>query len=82
LLRQETVVDKEFTFRHFAIKFLTKSSALVASGERNDNYARTIQWAIQNDDWGLVRKFGQRDVRKIKTRDFQDYLDELLKKRF
>ena len=36
---------------------------------------------IQNEDWGLMRKFGPRDVRKIKTRDFQDYIEDLSRKR-
>jgi hypothetical protein len=53
-------VEREFTFRHFAIKCLSNSSALVAKGGRNRNYARVIQWVIQKDDWGLVRRFGPR----------------------
>ena len=40
-----------------------------------------ITWVIQNEDWGLMRKFGPRDVRKIKTRDFQDYIEDLSRKR-
>ncbi len=77
LLRSEKPVDREFTFRHFAIKCLSNSSALVAKGERNSNYARVIQWAIQNADWGLVRRFGAKDVRKIKTHDFKSYIEFL-----
>ena len=40
-----------------------------------------ITWVIQNEDWGLMRKFGPRDVRKIKTRDFQEYIEDLSRKR-
>ncbi len=81
LLKTERPVDREFTFRHFAIKCLSKSSSLVGKGERNGNYARVIKWAIQNADWGLVRHFGAKDVREIKTHDFQRYIEELTRKR-
>src|SRR6478672_1040762 len=67
LLRSERPVEREFTFRHFALKCLTNSSALVAKGERNSNYARVLQWVIQKDDWGLVRRFGAKDIRSIRT---------------
>ena len=81
LLQAEPVVEVEFSFRHFAIKCISKSQELAAKGERNANYARTIIWAIQNDDWGLVRKLGHRDIRQIKTSDFQTYISELSRKR-
>jgi hypothetical protein len=81
LLQAEPVVEAQFSFRHFAIKCISKSQELASKGERNANYARTIIWAIQNEDWGLVRKFGHRDVRQIKTKDFQDYIEDLSQKR-
>jgi hypothetical protein len=81
LLKTERPVDREYTFRHFAIKCLTQSSALVGKGERNGNYARVIKWAIQNEDWGLVRHFGLKDVRSIKTHDFRSYIENLTLKR-
>lgn len=81
LLRSEKPVDREFTFRHFALKCLSKSSDLVAKGERNSNYVRVIQWAIQNEDWGLVRHFGPKDVRSIKTHDFSRFVQQLERKR-
>ena len=77
LLRSEKPVDREFTFRHFALKCLTNSSALVAKGERNSNYARVLQWVIQKDDWGLVRRFGAKDIRSIRTQDVRNYLENL-----
>jgi hypothetical protein len=77
LLKTKPAVDREFTFRHFAIKCLSQSSGLVEKGKRNSNYARTIKWAIQNEDWGLVRHFGPRDVRSLKTNDFRTYIENL-----
>jgi hypothetical protein len=81
LLKQERRVEREFTFRHFAIKCLNKNSTLSVKGDRNSTYARVIAWAIQNEDWGLVRKFGEKDVRLIKTPDVQRYFEDLSKKR-
>jgi hypothetical protein len=77
LLRSERPVEREFTFRHFALKCLTNSSTLVAKGERNSNYARVLQWVIQKDDWGLVRRFGAKDIRSIRTQDVRNYLENL-----
>jgi hypothetical protein len=81
LLKTKPIVEREFTFRHFAIKCLSQSSAMVGKGERNNNYARTIKWAIQNEDWGLVRHFGEKDVRTIKTQDFRNFIADLSKKK-
>jgi hypothetical protein len=77
LLRTQKPVDREFTFRHFALKCLSISAVLVKKGERHSRYDRVIQWAIQNDDWGLLRRFGANDIRSIKTQDFRRYLEEL-----
>jgi hypothetical protein len=37
LLRSERPVERQFTFRHFATKCLSDSSALVAKGERKQH---------------------------------------------
>ena len=81
LLKADRAVDREFTFRHFAIKCLSQNSRLVGKGERNNDYARVIKWAIQNEDWGLVRHFGQKDVRTLRTHDFRNYIEALGRKR-
>jgi hypothetical protein len=81
LLQNQPVVEPQFTFRHFAIKCISKNQSLVGKGERNRNYGRVITWVIQNEDWGLMRKFGPRDVREIKTRDFQEHIEDLSRKR-
>jgi hypothetical protein len=81
LLKQERTVEREFTFRYFAVRLLAKANVQAEKGERNLGYVKSIRWAIQNEDWGLVRKLGQKDVRKITTRDFRDYIDDLTKSR-
>ncbi len=79
LLKADHQTPTEFTFRHFATKCLTKSSDLTSKGERNANYARVLKWVIQNNDGGLVRKFGSRDIRELKTHDFKNYIDGISK---
>jgi hypothetical protein len=81
LLKQEQIVDREYMFKHFCLKLLQKQTLMAKSGERNANYVKTIHWAIQNEDWGLLRKFGMKDVRKLTTRDYRDFIDDLTTKR-
>jgi len=52
-------------------------SRLEAGGERHIGTVKAIEWAIQNDDFGLLKRFGAKDVRKIKTRDYTEYMTEL-----
>ena len=54
----------EFSFRTYAGKTIARGRQLAESGERNKNYIRTTKLFLDNDDWGLVRHFGHRDVRE------------------
>ena len=72
LLKTERAVERQFTFNHFAIKCLSKNTDMVEEGDRNIGYLKAIRWSLQNADWGLLKWFGQKDVRKITTRDFID----------
>src|SRR5262249_52553626 len=79
--QSQAQVEWQFTFRHFANKTLTKMSRLEAGGERHIGTVKAIEWAIQNDDFGLLKRFGAKDVRKIKTRDYTECMTELTKRR-
>lgn len=81
LLKSEPEVDHEYSFRHFALKLLRKSSVMAQSGERSIGYTKSMSWAVQNADWGLLDYFGEMDVRKIKTHTYQEYLSMLNRKR-
>jgi hypothetical protein len=81
LLKTERTVEREFTFRHFAIKCLSKNYGLAEGGDRNIGYVKAIKWSIQNADWGLLKWFGNKDVRKITTREFRDYMEHLTETR-
>ena len=81
LLRSEPLIESRFTFRHFALKLLHKSRLQGKAGDRSDGYVKSIHWAVQNEDWGLLRHFGEMDVRTLKTNTYQDYITDLGKKR-
>ena len=78
-ITQSRPVERQFTFRYFADKTLNKASRLVAQGHRHDGTVKAIEWAIQNPEWGLLKWFGARDVRKITTRDYIEFMDALAK---
>lgn len=81
LLKSTPTVQTEYLFSGYVQKLLRKAKLLSDMGERNPNYVKNIQWAIQNADWGLLDYFGDYDIRKIKTNSFQEYLGHLQKKR-
>jgi hypothetical protein len=74
-------VEREFTFKHFATKLLAKDSALAAKGELNAGYVKSIQWSLDDTDWGLIKWFGSKDVRKITTRDYREHVAHVSKLR-
>jgi hypothetical protein len=81
LPKTENKVEREFTFKHFATKLLSKNSGLAAKGERNIGYIKSIQWSLNDPDWGLMKWFGSKDVRKITTRDFREHVAHVSKLR-
>lgn len=81
LLGSEKRIEREYTFRYFANRLMAKGERLVANGDRNANYVRTIKLFLNQADWGLIKAFGLRDIREIKTRDYQEFMDGLSRKR-
>jgi hypothetical protein len=67
-------VEREFTFKHFATKLLAKDAVLAAKGELNTGYVKSIQWSLNDQDWGLIKWFGSKDVRRITTRDYREHV--------
>lgn len=81
LLKSEVRVETEYTFKYFAQKLLNKTKIKADKGELSRQYVKSMHWAILNADWGLVDYFGDHDVRKLRTFDWQEYLDWLYQKR-
>ena len=78
---RDAPADKEFSFKTYANRFIQKGRQLAESGERNKNYIRTTRLFLDNDNWGLLRHFGTRDVRDLTTRDWQLFIEKLSRKR-
>ena len=57
LLKTEKPVEREYTFGHFALKLLHRSRLQHQTGERSQGRIKALQWAVQNEDWGLLRFF-------------------------
>ena len=74
-------VEPEYRFRYFASEMLKKMAGLVRKGEINIGYSKAMQWAVENEEWGLGVELGALDVRKITTRDFLDFMNKLSVKR-
>jgi hypothetical protein len=81
LLINRSAVPAEFTFKNYATRFLEKGRAQAARGERNENYIRSAQIFLDNNEWGLMKTFATQDVREIKTRQYQQFMDAVFSKR-
>ncbi len=72
---------REYSFKYFATRFVQKGYRLVESGERNANYIRTTRMFLDNDEWGLMKHFGDKDVRELKTRHWAEFVDKTADRR-
>jgi hypothetical protein len=54
---------------------------LVADDRMHVGTLKAIEWALHDGDWGLLKWFGSKDVRRIKTRDFIEFMEMLEKRR-
>jgi len=81
LNRADAPATREYSFKYYAQRLIVKGQGLIERRERNKNYIRTIKLFLDNDDWGLVRHFGSRDVRELTTRDWQLFMEGLSSKR-
>ena len=81
LPKTDNKVEREFTFKHFATKLLAKDAVLAAKGELNIGYVKSIQWSFDDQDWGLIKWFGSKDVRRITTRDYREHVAHVSKLR-
>jgi len=79
--KNDRVAEPEYSFKYYAQRYIEKARGQAQRGERNANYVRTATVALDNDDWGLVRHFATRDVRELKTRDWQLFLEKITAKR-
>jgi hypothetical protein len=79
--KNDRVAEPEYSFKYYAQRYIEKARGQAQRGERNANYVRTATVALDNDDWGLVRHFATRDVRELKTRDWQLFIEKITARR-
>lgn len=73
----EKRVEREFTFEAYGKRMVQKADRMVANGERHPNYARDIRYCLGNGQWGLYNHLARRDVREIRTRDYQEVMEKI-----
>lgn len=81
ILRNQPLVETEYTFKHFALRYLNSLRKKVMRGDLSKGYEHSMNFSIQNKDWGLLDYFGDEDVRHLKTRHYESYLNWLSKKK-
>ena len=72
-------VRVEHNFDYYADKMLKRSVLEIKRGNKNIRYTKDASAIIYNSEWGLQRFFRGLDVREIKTRNYQSYVDDVLK---
>ena len=77
LLKSKKVVEREFSFRTYANALLKKEKEVASKGGRSVGSYKAMKWCIENKKWGLIHRFGSKDIRVVTTRDFRDYMDYL-----
>ena len=64
VLKNEKQVEPEYSFKTYALKLIKHGEHQAKMGERNLGYVKSMMWCIQNADWGLLKRFGFKDVRE------------------
>ena len=77
LLSSQTVSEEKSAFKTFAYQLLSNEKIASDSGNRSVGSYKAMVWCIHNSDWGLLKVFGDTDVRDITTTDFREYMDFL-----
>ncbi len=74
-------VSNNFDFKSYALRFLEKAKVEVSQGKKNLQYLRIASGVINNEDYGLLKFFSGKDVRELHTKQYQEYIDFIYKKR-
>lgn len=81
ILGRERETPRQYTFKHYATMLIEKGTKQAERGERNKNYIRTIRFCLDNDEYGLMKHFAAHDVRELKTREWQLFIESVRNKR-
>ena len=76
-----TNISVEHSFNHYADRMLKRATIEMEQGSKNSQYYRVSFGSIENSEWGLKTYFSGMDIREIKTREYQKYIEYVLSKR-
>jgi hypothetical protein len=74
------VVPKQYRFEHFADLILKEAQIDIDRGARAKTHITDLRRILYNKHRGLVKAFGNKDVREIETKEFTDFLRKVLEK--
>ena len=72
-----TQAPREMTFQHFAEQAIKQAQFDVASGIRRQTHIKDIRYVLEQPSWGLLKQFGNNDIREIQTKDFYEYINKV-----
>lgn len=81
LVGKDASAPKEYSFRTYAQRFVANARQRAEKDELNRNYVRTLTVCLDNDEWGIIQHFGDRDVRELRTRDWRLFIEGIANKR-
>lgn len=81
MLRSSQEIPTGYQFAKFTLELLRKEDGRVQKGERSIGSLKAMRWCIEAREWGLLDRFGGRDIRTISTADFVAYMAYLDKEK-
>jgi hypothetical protein len=78
---RERETPRQYTFMRYATMLIEKGMKQAERGERNSNYIRTIRFFLDNEEYGLRKHFAAHDVRELKTREWQLFIESVRERR-
>lgn len=70
-------VRKDHTFGFYADRLIKQQDEAVKNQALSNKQARTDEWIIYNQKFGLAKHFGSHDVKTIRTKEVTAYFDML-----
>ena len=74
VLTAEPILAEEHKFTAHCLMMLAKETKRAHKGERSIGSVKAMRWCIEAPGWGMLDRFGARDIRKIGTADFVAYM--------
>lgn len=74
-------VPNHFRFDHFADLLLKQTLHDIEQGRRAKTQYKDLRYILENEERGLLKRFGERDVRQITTKDFTGFIRDIIEKR-